>query len=41
VDKNPNRNARHPAVVLQSNNNPIINWDQQDLISQNVYVKQF
>ena len=41
LDKNPSQSARRPAIVLKSDNNPIISWDEWDGVSENILVKQF
>ncbi len=41
ADKNASRDAKRPSLVLKSDNNPIISWDEWDGVSENVYVKQF
>jgi hypothetical protein len=41
VDKNLSRNAERPALILKSDNNPIVSWDEEDGISDNIYVRQF
>ncbi len=41
ADKNTSRDAERPSIVLKSDNNPIISWDEWDGLSENIYVKQF
>jgi hypothetical protein len=41
VDKSVNRNAERPALVLKSDNNPIVSWDEWDGTSENIYVRRF
>jgi hypothetical protein len=41
ADKNLSRDAERPALVLKSDNNPIISWDEWDGTSENIYVRQF
>jgi hypothetical protein len=41
VDNVLSRNAERPSLVLKSDNNPIVSWDEEDSTSENVYVKQF
>jgi hypothetical protein len=41
LDKTLSRTAQRPALVLKSNNQPIVTWDEDDGRSQNVYVKQY
>jgi hypothetical protein len=41
VDKTLSRNAERPSLVLKSDNNPIISWDEEDGASENVFVRQF
>jgi hypothetical protein len=41
VDKTPSRNAERPSIVLKSDNNPVISWDEEDSTSENIFVRQF
>jgi hypothetical protein len=41
ADKTLSRNAERPGIVLESDNNPIISWDEEDGTSENVFVRQF
>jgi hypothetical protein len=41
LDKTPSRTAQRPVVVIKTNNQPIVAWDESDGSSENVYVKQF
>jgi hypothetical protein len=41
VDKTLSRNAERPSLVLKSDNNPIISWDEEDGTSENIYVRQY
>jgi hypothetical protein len=41
LDKTLPRDAERPAMVLKSDNNPILSWDEFDGTSETVYVKQF
>jgi hypothetical protein len=41
VDKSVYQDAERPSLVLKSDNNPIISWDEWDGTSENVYVRQF
>ena len=41
VDKVLNKKAQRPSLVLKSDNNPIISWDEQDGTSESVYVRQY
>jgi hypothetical protein len=41
LDKTLSRTAQRPAVVLKSNNNPLVAWDESDGASENVYVEQY
>jgi hypothetical protein len=41
VDKTLSRNAERPSIVLKSDNNPIVSWDEEDGTSENVFVRQF
>lgn len=41
VDKSVYQDAERPSLVLKSDNNPIISWDEWDGTSENVYVKQY
>lgn len=41
IDNNVTSNAKGPAMVLRSNNNPTVSWHEVDGSSNNVYVKQY
>jgi hypothetical protein len=41
ADKTLSRHAERPSLVLKSDNNPIVSWDEDDNVSENIYVKQF
>jgi hypothetical protein len=41
VDRTLSRDATNPALVLRTNNNPIIVWNEDDGTSTNIYVRQF
>jgi hypothetical protein len=41
LDKTLSQTAQHPAIVLKSNNNPIVAWDENDGTSENILVKQY
>jgi hypothetical protein len=41
VDKTRSRNAERPLLVLKTNNNPIVSWDEWDGTSENILVRQF
>jgi hypothetical protein len=41
LDKTLSQTAQRPALVLKSNNNPMVSFDEFDGTSENVYVKQF
>jgi hypothetical protein len=41
LDKTLARDAERPSLVLESDNNPLISWDEFDGTSETIYVKQF
>jgi hypothetical protein len=41
LDKTLSRTAQRPAIVLKTNNNPIVAWDEADGSSENIYVEQY
>jgi hypothetical protein len=41
LDKTSARDAERPSLVLKSDNNPVLSWDEFDGTSETIYVKQF
>jgi hypothetical protein len=43
IDNTPSKNARRPSLILNSNNNPIVSWDElySSTEKENVYIKQY
>ncbi len=41
LDKTLSQTAQRPALILKSNNNPIVAWDESDGTSTNILVKQY
>jgi hypothetical protein len=41
LDKSLGKNAERPALVLKTDNNPIVSWDEDDGVSENVFVRRF
>jgi hypothetical protein len=41
VDKNVAKNAERPSLVLKTDNNPIVSWNEDGSTSEDVLVRQF
>lgn len=41
LDKTLAQTAQRPAIILKTNNNPIVAWDESDGTSTNILVKQY
>jgi hypothetical protein len=41
LDRDVSKDAERPSLVLRTDNNPVVGWDEWDGLSETIYVKRF